>query len=153
MIQAFWQRKVHLQATQDKLRAATVKVMPVTQPTLTKTSFLPNYGANIPATLQQLPELLEQATTTSETPNAMQMELSIMPDPVLQCMGPPTIPETPDEVQEQPDFPDNIAPTGHTRTGRQIQPPSSFAYAAYHCCFLAQSCFSSIADFHPVASL
>ena len=37
-----WERKVHLQATQDKLQAATVKVMPVTQPTLTKTSLLPN---------------------------------------------------------------------------------------------------------------
>ena len=49
-----------------------MKVVPATQPTLTKTSLLPNYGANIPAAHQQLPELLEQATTTSETPNAMQ---------------------------------------------------------------------------------
>ena len=61
---SIWQRKAHLQATQDKLQAATVNVMPVTQPTLTKTSLLPNYGANIPTTLQQLPELLEQATMT-----------------------------------------------------------------------------------------
>ena len=50
---SIWQRRAHLQATQDKLRAATVNVVPVTQPTLTtKTSLLPNYGANIPATLQ-----------------------------------------------------------------------------------------------------
>ena len=57
------------------------------------------------------------------------------------------------EVQEQPDFLVNIAPTGHTRTGRQIQPPSCFAYTAYHFCFLAQSCLTSIVDFHPLASL
>ena len=57
--------------------------MSVTQPTLTKTSLLPNYGANIPAALQQLPKLLEQATTTPETLNAMQMEPSITPDLVL----------------------------------------------------------------------
>ena len=43
-----------------------------------------------------------------------------MPHPVLQCMGPPEIPKTPNKVQEQPDFPLNIAPTGHTRTGRQV---------------------------------
>ena len=57
---------------------------------------------------------------TSETPNATQMEPSITPDPGFQPMGPPEIPETPSEVQEQPDFPVNIVPTGHTRTGRQI---------------------------------
>ena len=110
-----------LQATQDKLRAATVNVMPVTQPTLTtKTSLLPNDGANIPAALQQIPELLEQATTTTEMLNVTQMEPSISPDPVFQPMGPPEIPETPNEVQTQPNFPVNIAPTGHTRTGSQI---------------------------------
>ena len=57
---------------------------------------------------------------TAETQNGMQMDPSIMPDPVVQPMGPPEIPEMPNEVQEQPDFPVNIVPTGHTRTGRQI---------------------------------
>ena len=74
-----------------------------------KTSLLPNYRANIPAALQQLPELLEQATMTAETLNAMQMEPTITPDPVVQPMGPPEIPKMPNEVQEQPDFPVNIA--------------------------------------------
>ena len=91
--------------------------MPVTQPTHTQTSLLPNYGANIPAALQQLPELLEQATATAQAANTTQMELSLMPDPVAQPMGPPEIPT---ELQEQPEFPVNVVPTGHTRTGRQI---------------------------------
>ena len=106
---SIWQRKAHRQATQDKCRAATVNVMPVTQPTLTKTLLLPNYGADIPATLQQLPELLEQATMTAETPNATQMEPSIMPDLALQRTGSPDLLKTPNEVQEQPNFPVNIA--------------------------------------------
>ena len=38
----------------------------------------------------------------------------------LLKMGLPEIPEMPNEVQEQPDFPVNILSTGHTRIGRQI---------------------------------
>ena len=65
---------------------------------------------------------------TAETLNAMQMEPTIMPDPVVQPMGPPEIPKMSNEVQEQPDFPVNIAPTGHTRTGWQIRLPPCFTY-------------------------
>ena len=46
-----------------------------------------------------------------------------------------------------------IAPTGYTRTGRQVRRPARFAYAAYHCKHLAQTGIRSVFDFHLLASL
>ena len=48
-----------------------------------------------------------------------------------------------------PTYPINIAPTGTTRTGRQVRTPSRSGYAAY----LAKSALAGIAHLHPLACL
>ena len=59
----------------------------------------------------------------------------------------------PQQEPQSSDAPVVIAPSGYTRTGRQVRRPARFAYTAYHCRNLAQSGIQSVCDFHPFAGL
>ena len=121
----------------------------ISTPTHTQapTPNLPPYASEIPATLLQLPDL--PITQTNNEPGqadgpespAVPPDTSDLPQAVPVNPMPPVAPP--------PTYPINIAPTGTTRTGRQVRTPSRFGYAAY----LAKTALSGIADLHPLACL
>ena len=108
---------------------------------------LPPYASEIPAALLQLPDLsVPQANEEPdqvmipEAPEAAQTAAEL-PQAAPAAPEPPGAPP--------PTYPINIAPTGTTCTGRQVQTPSRFGYAAY----LAKTALAGIADLHPLACL
>ena len=106
-------------------------------------SNLPNFGNNIPQALLELPDLL--TGTISQIPAD---DSAPLPDTEPE----PQIAPVPPEETPQP-YPVDIAPTGQTRTGRQVRPPSRLSLIAYHCCFMAQDVAKTLADYHPLALL
>ena len=121
---------------------------------------LPSYGRDIPQALQDLSNLLPDIPATAHEPE----ETTIPPAEETTPIPPVTTPEAQDPVHAPvahpqldgpppSEAPVNIAPSGHTRTGRQVRRPARFAYAAYHCKHLAQTGIQSVCDFHPFAGL
>ena len=108
---------------------------------------LPPYASDIPEALLQLPDLsVHQAN--DEPGQVMIPEAPETPQVVTDLpQAVPAAPEPPGAPT--PMYPINIAPTGMTRIGLQVQTPSRFGYAAY----LAKTALAGIADLHPLACL
>ena len=120
---------------------------------------LPLYGRDIPQALQDLSQLLPDAHAITDGDQPQECPTPPMEEPTSLV----ETSEVQDPVQgqvehHQKEAPSNespviIAPSGYTRTGRQVCHPAQFAYAAYHCKHLAQTGIQSVFDFHPFASL
>ena len=156
---SIWKIKAHLQEAKEQVLEKSTRSALVSAPTNQPTPSLPSYGRDIPQTLQDLSHLLPDIPAASHKPE----EPSITPDEEPTSIPPVTALDAQDPVQvpvvhpqqdaHSSDAPVVIAPSGYTRTGRQVQRPARFAYAAYHCRHLAQTGIQSVCDFHPFAGL
>ena len=140
-----WLQKPHFR----KLASDKTNNLLISLPTNAQapTPRLPSYASNILAALLQSPySSVPQANNEPdqviihEAPEAPQAAADI-PQAVPTATVPPRAPP--------PTYPINIAPTGTTRTGRQVRTPPRFGYAAY----LANTALVGIADLHPLACL
>ena len=140
-----WQHKAHFR----KHAADKTNNLLISTPTNAQapTPRLPPYASEIPDALLQLPDSsVPQANdepdqvTIPKAPEAPQAAADL-PQAVPAAPEPPGAPS--------PTYPINIAPTGTTRTGRQVRTPFRFGYAVY----LAKTALAGIADLHPLACL
>ena len=157
---SLWKSKAHLQDSKDQVIEKSTRSSLISTPANQSAPSLPSYGRDIPQALQDLSNLLLDIPTTAHEPE----KILIPPAEETTPIPPVTAPEAQDpalapEAHTQlngpspSEAPVNIAPSGHTRTGRQVRRPARFAYAAYHCRHLAQTGIQSVCDFHPFAGL
>ena len=142
---ALWQRKAHF----TKLATDKTNDLLISTPTHTQapTPRLTPYASEILTALLQLPDP-PVPQVNNEPGQADTPELPVAPSATADL--PQAIPVDPMPPRApSPNYPINIAPTGMTRTGRQVRTPSHFGYAAY----LAKTALSGIADLHPLACL
>ena len=142
---SLWQCKAHFtKLAQDKTNDLLISTPTHTQ---APTPSLPPYASEIPAALLQLPDL-PVPQTNNEPGQADNPESPVVPPATSDL--PQAVPVDPmPPTAPSPTYPINIAPTGTTRTGRQVRTPSCFGYVAY----LAKTALSGIADLHPLACL
>ena len=156
---SIWKIKAHLQEAKEQVLEKSTRSSLVSAPTNQPASSLPSYGRDIPQALQGLSRLLPDIPATVHEPEEPSIPPAEGPTPIT----PVAAPEAQDPVQvpvvhpqrdaQSRDAPVVIAPSGYTRTGRQVRRPARFAYAAYHCRHLAQTGIQSVCDFHPFAGL
>ena len=155
---SIWKVKAHLQEAKEQAAEVTTQSSLISGPKHQPATSLRPYSRDIPQTLQDLSQLLPDAPATTDgdqvpDPPALPMENPIRPAATeLQDPAPAQV-ERHQQESSTTQPPIIIAPTGYTRTSRQIRHPARFAYAAYHCKHLAQTGIQSVFDFHPFASL
>ena len=155
---SIWKVKAHLQEAKEQAAGVTTQSLLLSGPNHQPATSLRPYGRVIRQALQDLSQLLPDASATTEGDQ--------VPDPPAQPTEEPTSPAAAEPQDPAPNQGERhqqqsstmqpsvvIAPTGYTRTGRQIRRPARFAYAAYHCKHLAQTGIQSVCDFHPFACL
>ena len=142
---SLWQHKAHF----HKLPSDKTKDLLISTPTNAQgpTPRLPPYASEIPAILLQLPgPSIPQANDKPD--QVMLLEATEAPQAAADLpQAVPVAPEPPGILP--PTYPINIAPTGTMRTGRQVQTPSRFGYAAY----LAKTALAGIANLQHLACL
>ena len=156
---SIWKTKAHLQEAKEKVTETTTRSALIPGPKNQPATSLPPYGRDIPQALQDLSQLLLDAPTTEDNQGHEEPSTPPTEEQTSQVENSET--QDPAQVQvdhHQPAAPSNdppvvIAPSGYTRTGRQIRQPARFAYAAYHYKNLAQTVIRSVFKFHPLASL
>ena len=156
---SIWKIKAHLQEAKEQVLKKSTRSSLVSAPTNQPAPSLPSYGRDILQALQDLSHLLPDIPAAAHEPEEPSIPPAEGPTPIT----PVAAPEAQDPVQvpvvhpqrdaQSSDAPVVIAPSGYTRTGRQVRRPARFAYAAYHCRHLAQTGIQSVCDFHPFAGL
>ena len=104
--------------TAFSVKALTMKSILVTTPDPTAAPQLPQYGADIPAALQQLPELLQGVQQHEVLPE--DHEPNLIPNDGPNEVPQPKALQPPKPIQESEpinQFPVNIAPSRQTWTG------------------------------------
>ena len=155
---SIWKVKAHLQEAKERATEVTTESSLISIPKHQPATSLRPYGRDIPQALQDLSQLLPDAPAAiggdqvADSPDVPTEEPT---SPVTMELQDPAPGRVEHHQQQTPTAqpPVVIAPTGYTRTGRQIRRPARYAYAAYHCKHLAQTGIKSIFDFHPFASL
>ena len=150
--------KAHLQEAKERVAETTTQSSLISGPTHQPMNSLRPYGRDIPQALQDLSQLLPDApapTDGDQVQDSPALPTEEPAGPVTTELQNPAPGQAECHQQEpsanQPSV--DIAPTGYTRTGRQVCHPARFAYTAYHCKNLAQTGIQSVFDFHPFASL
>ena len=111
---------------------------------------LPPYGWDIPQALQDLSYLLPDVPAAPHEPEESSVPPAEEPTPIMlvaapEAQDPVQVPVGhPQQETQSSDAPVVIAPSGYTRTGRQVRRPARFAYAAYHCKTMAQMGIQSV---------
>ena len=155
---SIWKVKAHLQEAKERAAEVTTQSSLFSGPRYQPATSLCPYGRDIPQALQDLSELLPDAPASTGGDQVQDSLASPTEEPTgpvameLQDLAPDQV----ERHQQEPSttqLPIVIAPTGYTRTGHQIRRPARFAYAAYHCKYLARTGIQSVFDFHPFASL
>ena len=156
---SIWKIKAHLQEAKEQVLEKSTRSSLVSAPKNQPAPSLPPYGQDIPQALQDLSHLLLDIPAAAHEPEESSIPPAEEPTPIT----PVAAPEAQDPVQvpvghpqqeaQSSDAPVVIAPSGYTRTGRQVRRPARFAYAAYHCRNMAQTGIQSVCDFHPFAGL
>ena len=123
---SLWKIKAHLQEAKEQVLEKSTRSSFVSAPTNQRAPSLPSYGRDIPQALQDLSHLLPDIPATAQEPE----ETSIPPAEKPTAIPPVTAPEAQDPVQvpvvhpqqdaQSSDAPVIIAPSGYTRTGRQV---------------------------------
>ena len=156
---SIWKIKAHLQEAKEKVTEKTTWSSHISARTHQPTSPLPPYGRDIPQALQDLSQLLPDVPATAHQPEEPSIPPAEEPTPTTpietsEAQDPVHVPVE-HHQQDAPsgDPPVVIAPSEYTWTGRQVQRPARFAYAAYHCKNLALTGIQSVCDFHRFASL
>ena len=156
---SIWKIKAHLQEAKEQMLDKSTKSSLISTPTNQPAPSLPSYGRDIPRALQNLSNLLPDIPVTTHEPEEPSVPpaeepTQIMPVTTPEAHDPHQVPVVhPQQDTQSNDAPVVIAPSGYTRTGRQVRRPARFAYAAYHCQHLAQTGIQSVCNFHPVAGL
>ena len=156
---SIWKIKAHLQEAKEIMMEKTTRSSLISGPTHQPTSPLPPYGRDIPQALQDLSQLLPDVPAAGHQPEEPSIPPAEEPTPTTLIATPDAQDpvHVPVEHHQQDASSGNppvvIAPSGYTRTGRQVRRPARFAFAAYHCKNLALTGIQSICDFHPFASL
>ena len=156
---SLWKIKAHLQEAKEQVLEKSTRSSLVSAPTNQPAPSLPSYGRDIPQALQDLSHLLPDIPTAAQEPEETSIPpaeepTTIPPVTALEAQDPGQVPVVhPQQAAQSRDAPVVIAPSGYTRTVRQVRRPARFAYAAYHCRHLAQTGIQSICDFHPFAGL
>ena len=124
-----WKVKAHLQEAKERAAEVTTQSALISGPKHQPATSLRPYGRDIPQALQDLSQLLPDApaTTDGDQVQASLTSPSEEPTSAAEIAAQDPVPGQVEHHQPEPQAnqpPIVIAPTGYTRTGRQVRRPA-----------------------------